>query len=153
MSNDEVLEIHRKVVDVLAGTSSMFLASSSDDIWNAGAYYAELDPFRLTFVLESGGTTLRNLLARPTAAVVIAPNGPYQPFLQGRGEVSVRDAAGKQATIDALVAKEPLAKPLIEGAPVEAVDLRVSMWRVTDVTAGWLPGKVLTPDDLQARAS
>jgi hypothetical protein len=67
--------------------------------------------------------------------------------------VSVRDAAGKQATIDALVAKEPLAKPLIEGAPVEAVDLRVSMWRVTDVTAGWLPGKLLTPDDLQARAS
>jgi hypothetical protein len=153
MPNDEVQEIHGKVVGVLTGTSTMYLASSSDEIWNAGAFYAELDPFRLTFVLETRGTTLRNLLANPSAAVTIAPNGPFQPFLQGRGEVSVRDAAGKQETIDTLISKEPMAKPLIEGGPVEAVDLRLSMWRVTDVAAGWLPGKVLTPGDITASAS
>jgi hypothetical protein len=153
MPNDEVQAVHGKLVEVLAGTSSMYLASSSDDIWNAGAFYAELDPFTLTFVLETHGTTLRNLVAHPTAAIVIAPNGPFQPFLQGRGEVSVRDAAGKDATIDTLIRKEPMARSLIEAAPVEAVDLRISMWRVTDVTSGWLPGKVLTPGEVAARAS
>jgi hypothetical protein len=148
MPNDEVRAVHGKLVEVLAGTSTMYLASSSDDVWNAGSFYAELDPFTLTFVLESRGTTLRNLLANSTAAVVIAPNGPFQPFLQGRGETTVRDAAGKEATIDTVIRKEPMARPLIEGGPVEAVDLRISMWRVTDVNSGWLPGKVLTPGDV-----
>ena len=148
MPNGEVQEIHSKLVGVLGGTSTMYLASSSDKIWSAGAFYAELDPFTLTFVLESRGTSLHNLLVNPSAAVTIAPNGPFQPFLQGRGEVSVRDAAGKQETIDALISKEPMSKPLIEGGPVEAVDLKLEMWRVTDVTVGWLPSKVLTPGDI-----
>jgi hypothetical protein len=150
MQSDEVRAVRGKLVEVLAEASSMYLATSSTDVWNAGAYYAELDPFTLTLVLESGGTTLRNLSANPTTALVIAPNGPFQPFLQGRAQATVRDAAGKAQTIAALLRKEPGAKPLVEGGPVEAVDLRVELWRVTDISSGWLPGKELTPADLVA---
>jgi hypothetical protein len=148
MPNDEIRDVHDKVVEVLAGTTSLYLASASTDVWNAGAYFAELDPFTLTLVLESHGTTLTNLRANPTAALVIAPNGPFQPFLQGRAQATVRDAAGKEDTIAALLRKEPQAKPLIEGGPVEAVELRVTTWRLTDIMAGWLPGRELTPADV-----
>lgn len=137
-------QVHDKLVRVLAGTSSMFLATAGDEVWNAGAFYAELDAFTLTLVLETGGTTLRNITANPTTAVVIAPSGPFQPFLQGRASATVRDAAGKEETIAALLRKEPQVKPLIEAAPVEAVKLSFSRWRVTDLPAGWLPGKELT---------
>lgn len=148
MPNDEIQAVHGKVVEVLTATSSMYLASSAADVWNAGAYFAELDPFTLTLVLESRGTTLSNLRANPTAALVIAPNGPFQPFLQGRAQATVRDAEGKEETIAALLRKEPQAKPLIEGGPVEAVELKVTSWRVTDVLAGWLPGKEVAPGDV-----
>lgn len=133
-----------KLVRVLGENSSMFLATAGDDIWNAGAFYAELDPFTLTLVLEAGGTTLRNINANPSVAVVIAPSGPFQPFLQGRATATVRDADGKEETIAALLRKEPQIKALIEAAPVEAVDLNVSRWRVTDIGEGWLPGRELT---------
>ncbi|EHR51043.1 hypothetical protein SacmaDRAFT_2803 [Saccharomonospora marina XMU15] len=133
-----------KLVRVLGENSSMFLATAGDDIWNAGAFYAELDPFTLTLVLEAGGTTLRNINANPSVAVVIAPSGPFQPFLQGRATATVRDAEGKEETIAALLRKEPQIKALIEAAPVEAVDLNVSRWRVTDIGEGWLPGRELT---------
>jgi hypothetical protein len=146
MSDDETRAVHEKLVEVLAATSTMAVATSSADVWNAGAYYAELDPFTLTLVLESRGITLRNLSENPTAALVIAPNGPFQPFLQARALATVRDAAGKEETIAALLRKEPLVKPLIEGGPVEAVELKVDRWRVTDISAGWLPGKELTAD-------
>ncbi|SFO94733.1 hypothetical protein SAMN05421810_101487 [Amycolatopsis arida] len=139
-------EIHDKLVQVLGQTSEMYLATAGDDIWNAGAYFAELDPFTLTLVLETHGTTLRNLRANPTAAIVIAPAGPFQPFLQGRARATIRDEAGKEATIEALLRKEPQAKPLVEAGPVEAIELAITQWRVTDVPAGWLPGKHLTPD-------
>ncbi|NIJ12225.1 uncharacterized protein YhbP (UPF0306 family) [Saccharomonospora amisosensis] len=132
-----------KLVRVLGENSSMFLATSADDVWNAGAFYAELDPFTLTLVLEAGGTTLRNINANPSVAVVIAPSGPFQPFLQGRATAKVRDAEGKEETIAALLRKEPQIKALIEAAPVEAVDLNVSRWRVTDIGEGWLPGREL----------
>ncbi|GEL20770.1 hypothetical protein [Pseudonocardia asaccharolytica] len=142
--------VHDKLVEVLAATSSMYLATSEDDVWNAGAFYAELDPFTLTLVLETGGTTLRNLRGNPTAAIVIAPNGPFQPFLQGRVRATVCDTAGKQATIEALLRKDPQVKPLVEAGPVEAVELAVSLWRVTDISSGWLPGKELTPATVPA---
>ncbi|MEV5540294.1 pyridoxamine 5'-phosphate oxidase family protein [Saccharopolyspora shandongensis] len=142
----EMQAVHDKLVEVLAASSSLYLATASDkSIWNSGAFYAELSPFTLTLVLESHGITLRNLMANSTSAIVIAPDGPFQPFLQGAAQAIVRDATGKEATTEALLRKEPQVEPLLKAGPVEAVELQVSRWRVTDISAGWLPGKELTP--------
>lgn len=154
MSDNETRAVHDKILEVLAGSTSMFIATSPADapaeIWNAGAFYAEIDAFTLTLVLETGGTTLHNLRSNPTAAVVIAPGGAFRPFIQGRAQASVRDPAGKEDTLTRLLRKEPQAEPLFKAVPIEAVDFAFSMWRVTDVASGWFPGKALTPGDAAA---
>jgi Pyridoxamine 5'-phosphate oxidase len=157
LSDNETRAVHDKIVEVLAGTSSVCVATSPAgapaELWNAGAFFAELDAFTLTFLLETGGTTLRNLQSNPTAALVIAPGGAFQPFLQARAQATVRDAAGKDDALARLVQKEPQAEPLFKAVPVERVDFTISMWRITDVTCGWFPGKVLTPGDAASLAS
>lgn len=140
-----------KTATVLDASTSLFLAthhaSRAPRVWNAGAFYAVLDPFRLTLVLELGGTTLTNLRADPAAAIVIAPGGPFSPFLQGYAHAHLRDPAGTQETLAALLAAEPQVRLLIEaGPPIAAVELRVQQWQVTDVLAGWLPARKVLPD-------
>ena len=66
-----------KVADVRDRVRQAVLATAGEGMWNAGAFYAELDPFTLVLALENAGATLRNLHANPVAAVVIAPHGPF----------------------------------------------------------------------------
>ena len=72
-----------KVADVSDRVRQAVLATAGEGMWNAGAFYAELDPFTLVLALENTGATLRNLHANPVAAVVIAPHGPFAPFPAG----------------------------------------------------------------------
>jgi hypothetical protein len=65
------------------GVRQAVLATAGEGMWNAGAFYAELDPFTLVLALENTGATLRNPHADPVAAVVIAPHGPVAPFPAG----------------------------------------------------------------------
>jgi transposase len=65
------------------GVRQAVLATAGEGMWNAGAFYAELDPFTLVLALENTGATLRNPHADPVAAVVIAPHGPFAPFPAG----------------------------------------------------------------------
>lgn len=137
-------EVETKVREVLAALPTLFLATThGDEPWVAGGFFAESDPFTLVMVLESRGTTLRNIKANPRVAVVVSSGDPFTAFLQGSAEASlVTEASEVQAVKAALRAKAPQIEPLL-AAPVEAVHLRVRCWRATDVPNGWLPGKTL----------
>ena len=138
-------EVHGAVTALLEEHDSLLLSSCSQDRpWGAGAYFAPLDPFRLTLILETGGTTLRNIRANPRVAVVIASGDPFRPFLQAGATATVRDDDGRQETFAALRAAVPQIEPLLS-MPVEAMELTVEKWRVTDIVNGWLPGKEFTP--------
>jgi hypothetical protein len=71
-----------KIADVSDRVRQAVLGTAGEGMWNAGAFYAELDPFALALALETGAT-LRNPHANPVAAVVIAPHGPLAPFPAG----------------------------------------------------------------------
>jgi hypothetical protein len=138
-------EVRFAVTTLLAEHDSIMLSTcSKDQPWGAGAYFAALDPFRLTLVLESAGTTLRNIRANPQVALVIAAGDPFRPFLQARATAAVRDEDGKEQTFAALRARVPQIEPML-AIPVEALDLTVEKWRVTDIANGWIPGKEVTP--------
>jgi hypothetical protein len=72
-----------KVADISDRVRQAVLATVGKGMWNAGAFYAELDPFTPALALENTGATLRNLHANPVAAVVIAPHDPFAPFPAG----------------------------------------------------------------------
>lgn len=136
-------EVETKVRNVLAERPSLFLATSGDEPWVAGGFFAESDPFTLSMVLESGGTTLTNIKANPRVALVVSSGSPFEPFLQGSADVSlVDDPAETEEIKTSLLGKAPEIEPFF-GAPLQAVRLHVRRWRATDVTNGWLPGKVL----------
>ena len=136
-------EVEAKVRDVLGALPSLFLATSGDEPWVAGGFFAESDPFTLSMVLETGGTTLANIKANPRVAVVVSSGSPFEPFLQGSADVTLVEDPGETEEIKkALLAKAPQVEPFF-GAPIQAVRLHVRCWRATDVTSGWLPGKVL----------
>ena len=137
-------EVETKVREVLAALPTLFLATScGDEPWVAGGFFAESDPFTLVMVLESSGTTLRNIKANPRVSVVVSSGNPFTAFLQGSADVSlVTEASEVQAAKAALLAKAPQIEPFL-AAPLEAVRLHVRCWRATDVPNGWLPGKTL----------
>ena len=140
--------VEGKVRSVLASRRTMFLGTAADNRpWVAGVFYAEAGLFTLALVLETHGTTLANVRANPYVAFTVSSGSAFEPFLQGDGEAVVltgEDAL--DATKNALRAKAPEIEPLLQ-APITAVSLRVRQWRATDVTIGWLPGKVLAPPD------
>ncbi|MGK8524343.1 hypothetical protein ACRS6B_23570 [Nocardia asteroides] len=138
-------DIHDKLTAVLDFTS-IDLATSKDGVnWCSNAFFAELggDPFRLTFVLESGGRTLDDLRANPSIGVKVVPDGFLAPFAQGLGTAAVRTGAReREETFRTLLEKEPRIEPFLS-TPIEAVTVQVDWWRVTHVQGGWLPGRVL----------
>ena len=135
--------IEQVVVDRLASSHSFTVATCGPEgPWVAGAFFVESDPFTLELVLEKSGRTLRNITANPQVAVLVATGTPFEPFLQAQAEAEIVTGDADAAVRAALVAKVPEAAPFLQ-APIQAVRLRVSSWRATDVQNGWLPGKVL----------
>lgn len=136
-------EVEVKVRAVLESRPSLFMATNGDEPWVAGGFFAESDPFTLSMVLERGGTTLANIKANPRVALAVSSGSPFEAFLQGSADVAlVDDPAETDEIKKALVAKAPEIEPFF-GAPLQAVRLHVRRWRATDVTSGWLPGKVI----------
>lgn len=140
--------IEAKVREVLAAAPALHLSTCADGVpWGAGAFFAELDTFTLTLVLESHGRTLTNIRSNPRVAVVVSSSNPMDAFLQASAEVEVLDDLAE--TREALLAKVPQAAAFFD-APIHAVKLHVTKWKATDILNGWLPGKELTAPDAGA---
>ncbi len=139
-------EIEEKIRAILERLPSLYLSTAaSDEPWVAGGFFAESDLFTLNMALELTGKTLSNIKANPRVAVVVSSGSPFEPFLQGAAVASVvSDGQEREAVKRALLTKAPQTEPFFE-YPFEAVRLRVTSWRVTDVVNGWLPGKELKP--------
>lgn len=133
------------VADVLAAHASMTLATAGDDgPWAGGVYFAELDPFTLVVVLERTGRTLAAIRQNPMVAVVLRESSPMRPFLQGKATAHVVDGDEETEVRWRLLAKVPECEPFLQ-APVVAVRLAVTDWRITDFTKNWFPGKEVRP--------
>ena len=135
-------EVEGTALRLLAERHTFFLATSQEVPWVGGAFFVEDGLWRLHLVLETGGTTLRNLRANPHAALVVSSGSPFEPFLQGAADAAELDGEATAAVAQSLLAKAPEIAPLL-GAPTVAVRLTVRQWKVTDVTRGWLPARVL----------
>lgn len=135
-------------LEILAGAQTFFLSTTAgDEPWGAGAFFAETDLFELSVVIELHGRTLRNIRQNPRVAVVVSSGNPFEAFLQGAATVEIfEDEATITATAELLKAKAPQIAPIL-GAPIVALRLHVTQWRVTDIMNGWLPGKELFPTD------
>lgn len=137
-------EVREKLTEILANTT-IGLATSKDGLnWCSNAFFAQLDddPFRLTLILESRGRTLEQLRVNPSVGVNIVPGGFLDPFAQGLGTATVREASEREETFDALRRKEPQVEQFL-ATPVEALVLDIDWWRVTYAGNGWLPGRIL----------
>lgn len=130
---------------LLAENASIKLGSVSEEgaPWLATAYFAAADPFKLTVLIESTGRTLANLRANPRVAVMIEHGDAMALFAQAEGVARLVDE--RHAAIrDAIAEKTPAAAPLVALPNLVGVELDISRWRLTDVPAGWLPGRELS---------
>ena len=145
----EADEVEDVVASLLAGSSTFFLSTAGEDgPWGAGTFFAEHGMFELSLIVERHGRTLRNLRQDPRVAMVVSTGDPFAPFLQGSADVEIlEDDAQIQATGEFIQAKDPQIAPLL-GAPVVALRLHVNLWKVTDVTKGWLPARELRAPQL-----
>jgi hypothetical protein len=136
-------EVEGLVRDTLAAHQAFFLATTSDQgPWVNGAYFAETDLFTLSLVLEQRGRTLAAIRQNPLVSVIISSGSPAQPFLQAQATARVVVGAEADEVRRVLLAKVPQAEPFLD-TPIEAVRLKVSVWRATDIPNGWLPGREL----------
>ncbi|MCS7481124.1 pyridoxamine 5'-phosphate oxidase family protein [Umezawaea endophytica] len=136
-------EVENLVRDTLAAHQSFFLATAGEQgPWVNGAYFAETGLFTLSLVLEQRGRTLAAIRQDPLVSVIISTGSPAQPFLQAQATARVVVGAEADDVRRVLLAKVPQAEPFLS-APIEAVRLRVSAWRATDIPNGWLPGRDL----------
>jgi hypothetical protein len=143
-TGQDSVETSTAVDGVLAAHGNLYLATTHDGRpWVSGAYFAETSTFELAVVLETHGRTLTALRANPHAAVVVSSGAPHEPFLQGAATVEVLDGPAVDDAHRALLAKVPQIEPFLQ-YPHEAVRLTVSLWRITDVTRGWIPARALT---------
>jgi hypothetical protein len=141
---EERTETEEVVREVLASHPHLFLATSVHDMpWVSGVYFAETATFELVSVLETHGRTLTAIRTNPNVAVVVTSGLPYEPFLQGSATVDIIGSDDADQVRSALVAKVPQVEAFFQ-YPHDAVRLRVSSWRVTDVTRGWIPGRTVT---------
>jgi hypothetical protein len=139
-----VSEVEVAVRDTLAAHKSMYMATSgSAGPWVGGVYFAEVDVFTLTLVLEQRGRTLAAIRQNPAVALVVAAGTPMQPFLQARATAAVVEGDADADVRRRLLQKVPECAPFLE-MPIAAIRLTVPTWRVTDIQQGWLPGKELT---------
>lgn len=133
-------DVERLVRDTLAAHSSLFLATAGEaGPWVNGVYFAEDGLFTLSIVLESGGRTIAAVRSQPRVAVIVSTGSPGDPFLQATADARELAGPAGQRARDRLVTKVPQAAPFL-AAPVEAVHLSVTTWRVTDIPNGWIPG-------------
>jgi uncharacterized protein YhbP (UPF0306 family) len=133
-------DVEHLVRDTLAAHPSMFLATAGDaGPWVNGVYFAEEGLYTLFLVLERRGRTLAAIRSQSRVAVIVSTGSPTDPFLQASAEAEELSGAVAERARGALLAKVPQAAPFLE-APVEAVQLTVAGWRVTDIPNGWLPG-------------
>ena len=143
-TGQDSIETRTAVDGVLAAHGNLYLASAHDGRpWVSGVYFAETSTFELAVVLETHGRTLTALRANPHAAVVVSSGSPHEPFLQGAATVEVLDGTAAEDAHRALLAKVPQIEQFLQ-YPHEAVRLSVSLWRITDVTRGWIPARTLT---------
>ncbi|MBN6040299.1 pyridoxamine 5'-phosphate oxidase family protein [Amycolatopsis sp. 195334CR] len=133
------------VAEVLAAHASMTLATAgTDGPWAGGVYFAELDPFTLVLVLERSGRTLAAIRQNPAVAVVLRDASPMRPFLQGKATAQIVEGDDEREVRERLLAKVPECEPFLQ-APVAAVRLAVTGWRITDFARNWFPGKDVSP--------
>lgn len=129
---------------LLGATASVKIASS-DQVgapWVAAAYFAEEGPFTLRLLIESGGRTLANVRARPNVALMLEDGNAIALFAQADARAQVVEGAEEQFR-DAIAAKTPASAPLVGLPGLVPVKLTVDRWRLTDVSAGWMPGREL----------
>ncbi|MFD9739506.1 pyridoxamine 5'-phosphate oxidase family protein [Umezawaea sp. NPDC059074] len=140
---DTTSEVEGLVRDTLAAHQSFFLATTSEaGPWVNGAYFAETGLFTLSLVLEQRGRTLAAIRRNPLVSVIISTGSPADPFLQAQATATVVTGAEADEVRRVLLAKVPQAEPFLS-APIEAVTLKVTAWRATDIPNGWLPGRDL----------
>lgn len=110
--------------------------------WIAAAFFAAEGPYRLFTLLEGRGRTLANLLAARRAAILVETGDAFTLFAQA--DASAGLAEDRHAWVrDALCLKTPVATPMVCLPDLVAVRFEVGSWRLTDVTAGWLPARTL----------
>ena len=133
-------DVEHLVRDTLAAHASLYLATAGEaGPWVSGVYFAEDDLFTLSLVLERDGRTIAAIRSQPRVAVIVSTGSPGDPFLQATADAEVLADGPARSARDLLYAKVPQAGPFLS-APVEAVRLTVTTWRVTDIPNGWLPG-------------
>lgn len=150
LPGNEALGVEQEVQDavrrILATSPTFYLSTTAnDEPWGAGAFFAEAGMFDLTIVLELQGRTLRNIRQNPKVAMVVSSGDPFDAFLQGAANAEVfEDEQHVAEAAGVLRAKAPQIEPIL-GAPIAALHLHVTQWRVTDLLKGWFPGKELRP--------
>lgn len=136
-------EVESLAREILATHQSLFLGTAgSAGPWVSGVYFAETGLYTLSVVLEQRGRTLAAIRENPVVSLVVSTGSPGEPFLQAQATVEVVDGVDADEIRRVLVEKVPAAAPFMS-APIEAVRLSVTGWRVTDIPNGWLPGREL----------
>jgi hypothetical protein len=144
MTEQDHIETAQVVTEVLAAYPHLYLATAEDGRpWVGGVYFAETSPFELVIILEAHGRTLTAIRSNPRVGMVVSSGQPHKPFLQGSATVEVLDGAASDEAHRVLAAKVPQIESFLQ-YPHEAVRLAVSLWRVTDVANGWIPGRTLS---------
>jgi hypothetical protein len=132
-----------RLTELLARTPTIEIATHGAAPWIAAAFFAEEGPWRLRLMMEARGTTLGNMLGDPRVAVMIQRGDAFSLFAQGAGQARVAEGAGA-AFQAALIAKTPGCAGLVTLPGQVPVVIDLDRWRLTDVPAGWLPGREIT---------
>jgi hypothetical protein len=132
------------IVRLLSSNATLKVATATHRgaPWVATAFFAEDGPFSLYVLLEARGRTLANLEANPRVAVMIENGDAFSLFAQGSG-VPKRVEERHDEIREMIAQKTPASASMVALPNLVAVRIDVEGWRLTDVSAGWIPAKEL----------
>jgi nitroimidazol reductase NimA-like FMN-containing flavoprotein (pyridoxamine 5'-phosphate oxidase superfamily) len=133
------------LIQLLKQTATVKISTASHRgaPWVAAAFFAEDGPFSLRVLLEARGRTLANLRANPRVALMIENGNAFSLFAQAEGSVKLVEQ--EHALVrDAIAKKTPASARMVALPNLVVVRIDVECWRLTDVSAGWLPAKELS---------
>jgi hypothetical protein len=141
-SDEQMLEQALSKLLNASKTVKISTASQWGAPWIATAFFVSDDVFALYVLLEGRGRTLTNLRANPCVAVMIENGDADALFAQGNGRATLLKER-RDEICDAILAKTPESNSLVELPHLLPVKLEIDCWRLTDVSAGWVPAREL----------